>query len=67
MYDRKLKRSGLIRLWKLPSGRILKTRAGRTEGVEAVRFSPDGKTLASCRGDGTILIWDLEKISQSSK
>ena len=32
---------------------------GRTYGVYAVAFSPDGHTLATGNGDGTVRLWDL--------
>ena len=36
---------------------------GHSNFVNAVAFSPDGKTLASCDGDlgsrGEILLWDI--------
>jgi WD40 repeat protein/serine/threonine protein kinase len=32
---------------------------GHADGVFAVAFAPDGKTLASASGDGMIVVWDL--------
>ena len=55
----------VIRLWELPSGRVLSSLIGHTSSVHALRFSPDGKTLAS--SDGTILLWDMDKIVRLDK
>ena len=35
------------------------TLIGHTESVINVSFSPDGSTLASSSGDGTVLLWML--------
>lgn len=66
VYDREQKSLSLIHVWEVPSGRILKTLPGHIDGVESLRFSPDGKTLASS-GGGVILLWDWEKILQSTR
>ncbi len=65
VYDHTQGGSNLIRLWELPNGGVLTTLHGHTGNVNALRFSPDGKTLASSSGDGTILLWDLDKIAES--
>ena len=53
----------LIQLWEVDTGRNLGTLSGHTEPIEALVFSHDGKTLASGSRDGTVLLWDWNKIS----
>ncbi|MYF98546.1 WD40 repeat domain-containing protein, partial [Candidatus Poribacteria bacterium] len=38
--------------------------SGHTELIESFVFSHDGKMLASCSHDGTVLLWDWEKITE---
>ena len=53
----------LIQLWDVDTGTDLGTLSGHTEGIEKLVFSHDGKTLASSSWDGTVLLWDWDKIS----
>ena len=66
VYDINQHKSNLIRLWELPSGRTLKTLEGPVGVIDAFGFSNDGTTFASS-GGGVILLWDWEKILQSTK
>ena len=42
---------GLLRLWDVPSGRLLTTWPGHREPIWDVAFSSDGKHIASAAGD----------------
>ena len=52
----------IIQLWDVETGTELKTLTGHTESIETLVFSHDGKTLASGSEDGTVLLWNWEKI-----
>jgi WD40 repeat protein len=52
----------LIKLWDVDTGQDLGTLSGHTEPIETLVFSHDGKTLASGSQDGTVLLWDWDKI-----
>jgi WD40 repeat protein len=51
--------NGTVKLWDVPSGRLLRTLDGHTDVVYKGVFSPDEKVLASCSRDGKIKIWDV--------
>jgi WD40 repeat protein len=50
---------GQVKLWDVPSGRLLHTLDGHTDVVYKGVFSPDEKILASCSRDGKIKIWEV--------
>ena len=57
-----------IQLWDVTTGDQIAALDGHTQGVETLKFSPDGKTLVSTAMDGTILLWDWnEVLTDSSK
>jgi WD40 repeat protein len=45
-------------LWRL-AHRDLRTLRGHTDKVVCVRYSPNGKQLASASDDGTVKLWDV--------
>ena len=48
-----------IKVWELESGKCIKTLEGHGGHVTSVRFSPDGKYVASASYDETIKIWEI--------
>jgi WD40 repeat protein len=58
-------RDNVIRLWR-PNGA---KEVGRFEGhqtrINALVFTPDGKSLLSASDDGTVLIWDVSRRGRS--
>ncbi len=60
-------RKHLIQLWDVDSGRDHGTVSGHTKWIETLAFSHDGKILASGAADGTVLLWDWDKIISKAK
>ena len=48
-----------IWIYNAQTGEELNLFTGHTDRVNSVSFSPDGETLASGSGDGTVLLWNL--------
>ena len=57
-------RNGGIEILDMTTGEKITTLNGHITIVETLVFSPDAKTLVSTGQDGTILLWDWDKILQ---
>ena len=49
---------GIIKLWDLGSGSLIKNLTGHTNVVYSLAFSRDGNQLASGSADNTVRIWN---------
>ena len=56
-----------IELWDVKMGRKMGRLIGHTEFITSLVFSHDGKILSSTSEDGTILLWDWDKIVSKMK
>jgi WD40 repeat protein/tRNA A-37 threonylcarbamoyl transferase component Bud32 len=54
--------SNTLRLWAVPSGRLLATLNGHENYINDARFSPDGKALVTGGYDRTVRVWDLSRV-----
>ena len=50
---------GTVKLWAMPTGRLLRSLSGHDGSVHSVCFGADGGTLASGGSDATIKLWDV--------
>jgi dipeptidyl aminopeptidase/acylaminoacyl peptidase len=53
------KATSRIPLWDVKTGREIRTLLEPRRRTNAIAFAPDGKTLASCSGDNTLVLWDI--------
>ncbi len=55
-----------VKIWSVEQGKLLKTVTGTGYRVDSLAISPDGRTLASCDGEGVICLWSLPDGTQSA-
>ncbi|RMG81713.1 MAG: WD40 repeat domain-containing protein, partial [Chloroflexi bacterium] len=52
---------GLILLWDLDTGQVIREYDAHTDDTVSVDFSPDGRLFASASDDETAMVWEVEK------
>jgi RNA polymerase sigma factor (sigma-70 family) len=49
-----------VRLWEMPSGKVIQPAEPHDSGVHCIALSPDGKTLAASTTFKTVYLWDMK-------
>jgi WD40 repeat protein len=53
-----------INLWDVSTGHLLGACIGHKQGIFALAFSADGRTLASTSSDSTLKLWNIATLQQ---
>ena len=53
---------GTVKLWDTDSREQIASLQGHSGLIHSLAFTPDGAALASGSGDGTMLLWDLQRL-----
>ncbi len=61
------RKDGTIRFWDSSNGDLKTILKGMANGIDDLKFSPDGDTLATLGVDGTILFWDYPTLFTPSR
>jgi WD40 repeat protein len=67
MSDSRMVGEGYVGLWDVGGGKKLRIWTGDKFGVNAVVFSPNGKTLASCGMDKKVVLWTMPATKQEDR
>ena len=54
--------SATVKLWEVATREEVATLGGHSDWIHSLAFSPDGATLASGSRDGTMVLWDLQRV-----
>jgi hypothetical protein len=55
-----------VQLWEVATGQERRRMRGHEEEVTCAAFTPDGESLLTGSGDGSILVWDMTRGRQSA-
>ena len=56
------RKDGTLRFWDPSTGELITVIKGMANGIDDLKFSPNGNTLATLGVDGTILFWDYQAL-----
>ena len=57
-------RPGLLQLWEIPSGRLLRTFTGHLAEISALAVSKEDRWAVSGSSDGSLTVWELDWVSR---